>query len=124
METTYERDPTMLTDPDGYPARTVPERHYLCPELGAVLNKARVRRGWGLRLAARKMGLNHGYLFALGAGQRAPSTAVAEVLVTGLGLNEAEAAWLRAEAVPDVGRSSPRRVGHGYRADRRTSWRP
>ncbi len=114
----------MLDYADRYPPGTIRERHYLSPELGAVLKQARRRRGWGLRPAARRMGLGHGHLFALEAGQRAPSTAVAEVLVEGLRLNQAEAAWLRDEAVPDVGRSSPWKEDREDHAYRRTPWRP
>lgn len=114
----------MLDYADRYPAGTRRERHYLSPELGAVLKQARRRRGWGLRPAARKMGLGHGHLFALEAGHRAPSTAVAELLVEGLGLNTADAARLMEEAVPDVGRSSPWKEHRGDHAYRLPPWRP
>ncbi len=100
----------MLTYRERYPPGTIRERHYLSPALAAMLRKGRRRKGLGLRPASRKIGIGHSYLIALETGQRAPSTAVAERLIENLGLDPGEAAWLRSEAIPDVGRSSPGRT--------------
>jgi hypothetical protein len=46
-------------------------------------------------------------LSMLEAGQRLPSVVLAEDLITGYGLGDGAAAFLRAVALPDVGRASP-----------------
>ena len=83
--------------------RTPPE------DLGPMLRAARVRTGIGQREAGRRAGVSQGYLWLLEAGQRVPSTAVAEVLEEVLALTVEERAQLRAAAVDDAGRSNPAR---------------
>ena len=87
-----------------------PARHVLPVAVAAALAAARRRRGWSYRRAAERTGLGPGYLHALEHAQRCPSTAVAEVLVAGLGLDAAEAAALRAATVAGVGRDRPSRT--------------
>lgn len=77
--------------------------------LGPMLRSARERAGAGQRETARRAGVSQGYLWLLEAGQRVPSTAVAEVLAEVLALTPEEREQLRAAAVDDAGRSNPAR---------------
>lgn len=78
--------------------------------LGAMLRTARERAGLGQREAAREAGVSQGHLWALEAGRRVPSAAVAEDLAAVLTLASDELAQLRAAAVDDAGRSNPARA--------------
>jgi transcriptional regulator with XRE-family HTH domain len=72
-----------------------------------MLAAARRKRGWSLRQAARRANVTPGTIVHLEKARRAPSTVVAEEIICGYRLGPAEAAMLRAAAVPDAGRSSP-----------------
>jgi hypothetical protein len=50
------------------------------------------------------MGVAFGYLAMLEQGRRVPSTVVAEVLIEGYDLSDAEACLVRSVALPRVGR--------------------
>jgi ribosome-binding protein aMBF1 (putative translation factor) len=80
-----------------------PHRH-LDPEIAESLRKARLRRGWSFRTAARATGVDAGYLCHLEHGRRVPSIVTAEALISGLKLNAFEAEQLRAVALSGVGR--------------------
>lgn len=80
-------------------------RHLLPGPLGAALRAARVRHGWGLRPAARNVGISASYLCQLELGQRCPSTAVALALISALGLEDDVAGQLLDVARPASGRS-------------------
>jgi transcriptional regulator with XRE-family HTH domain len=82
-----------------------PPRHHLPADLAAGLRAARLRRSLGLRQAARKAGIGHGYLSLLEHGERCPSRAVAVDLIAALDLDGPLAAWLLEVARPDAGRS-------------------
>lgn len=88
------------------PRRTLP------PELGAMLAAARRRRGWGVREAARCIGVSPGTIVHLERARRAPSLIVAEDIIEAYRLPAADADWLRSAAVTDAGRSSPLRAGY------------
>lgn len=82
-------------------------RHVLPPDLAAELHCARLRRGLGLREAARQVGIRPGYLTLLEQGKRCPSVAVAHELAMALALELSpdDRAWLMSVARPDAGRS-------------------
>lgn len=82
-------------------------KRHLPGDVGQSLRFARRRRGWSFRVAARNLGVSAGYLCHLERGHRVPSTAVAEVLIDGYGIDGPRAERLRGVAVPDVGRASP-----------------
>ncbi|MHA6761822.1 helix-turn-helix domain-containing protein [Streptacidiphilus sp. PAMC 29251] len=86
---------------------TIRERRIPPPELGVMLNQARMRAGLRGREAARLAGLDHGYLIQLETGRRTPSRKVAEVLCEVLALTDAESAELFEAALPDVGKDHP-----------------
>jgi transcriptional regulator with XRE-family HTH domain len=79
-------------------------------DLGPTLRRARVRAGLGLRDTARRIGISHGYLFALEAGERCPSLTIAAVLTEILGLSADESVILSGAAVSDAGRDHPWRT--------------
>lgn len=84
------------------------ERGAGLPEpVASMLARARRRHHWSYRQAAEKVGATAGYLCHLEHGQRSPSTVMAEVLIVGLKLKPADAARLRAVALPGVGRDHP-----------------
>jgi transcriptional regulator with XRE-family HTH domain len=76
-----------------------------------MLADARARLGWPVAVAARQVGISDRMLRYLERGERVPSTAVAEDIISGLGLDEIDADLLRSVALPDVGRASPFRGG-------------
>src|SRR3977135_2863418 len=76
-------------------------------DLGPMLRCARVRSGLGLRDTARRIGISHGYLFALESGERCPSSTIAAALTAILGLAVDQAAILSSAAVTDAGRDHP-----------------
>jgi hypothetical protein len=77
-----------------------------------MLAAARRRRRWCLREAARNVQVAYGTIAHLEHGRRAPSTVVAENLITAYRLSPGEAAMLRAEAVEGAGWDSPyKRMG-------------
>lgn len=82
-------------------------KRHLPGDVGQSLRFARRRRGWSFRVAERNLGVSAGYLCHLERGHRVPSTAVAEVLIAGYGIDGPRAERLRGVAVPDVGRASP-----------------
>jgi transcriptional regulator with XRE-family HTH domain len=91
------------------------------PGLGSTLNAARVRTGYGLREAARVLGISPGYLAHLEAGRRCPSRTVALVLVDGLRLDDDERSQVLAAAV-DGGRDyRPRGLPKGYTEPMKTA---
>jgi transcriptional regulator with XRE-family HTH domain len=79
-------------------------------DLGPMLRRARVRSGFGLRDTARRIGISHGYLFALESGERCPSSTIAGALTEVLGLSVGESAILSAASVTDAGRDHPWRT--------------
>jgi transcriptional regulator with XRE-family HTH domain len=80
------------------------QRHYLPPDVAAMLHGARLRRGVSLREMARRIGTSHGYLIALEVGERAPSETMARLMSDAYMLDFAEWEQLAACAVPGVGR--------------------
>lgn len=92
-------------------SRAVGERRLPPPDLGPLLRRARLRSGLGLREAARRIGTGHGYLGALEAGTRCPSTTIARALAEVLELSPVELAVLTDAAVDDRGRDHPWRRG-------------
>jgi transcriptional regulator with XRE-family HTH domain len=62
--------------------------------LGSMLNSARLRRGWRLSEAARRLGLSSSYLLDVEAGVCRPSGAVAELLAEAFQLDDIERAQL------------------------------
>lgn len=79
-------------------------------ELGPILRAARARAGFGLREAARDIGISSGYLADLERGIRCPSVPVAADLHRVLHLTNDEARLLAASAVEGRGRAHPYRV--------------
>ncbi|WP_406360325.1 helix-turn-helix transcriptional regulator [Streptomyces sp. NBC_00715] len=75
-----------------------------------MLRAARERTGLSQSEAARRAGIGQPYLWMLEAGQRVPSTAVAELLADVLRLTLAECRDLFAASVDDAGRSHPARA--------------
>jgi len=80
------------------PRRTLPP-----PELGPMLRDARERAGLGLREAARRAGIQHGYPRDPEGACRSPSSAVAAALASNLGLDESERAQLAEAALDGIG---------------------
>ncbi|MEU7384939.1 helix-turn-helix transcriptional regulator [Streptomyces sp. NPDC042207] len=78
--------------------------------LGPLLRAARVRAGLSQGEAARRAGIRQPYLSAIEAGQRTPSTVVAEALADTLRLTLPECRQVYAAAVTDAGRSHPTRA--------------
>jgi transcriptional regulator with XRE-family HTH domain len=77
-------------------------------DLAAAIRAHRLRRGLGLREAARTAGIPHSHLSMIERGQRAPSLSVAELLCDALRLPAHLAAELIAAAQPHAGRDYPR----------------
>ena len=77
---------------------------YLAPAIAESLTRARQRRGWSYREAARVTGVDGGYLCHLEHGRRVPSVLVVEALVEGYGLTGSDAENLRAVGLVGVGR--------------------
>jgi transcriptional regulator with XRE-family HTH domain len=98
-------------------------RHVLTPETAAMLASARRSRGWSLRQAARQTGVSFGTIGNLETARRAPSTAVALILVSAYRLSHDDSRQLLGESVTDAGRSSPRRASNGKRPIRRSAWK-
>jgi transcriptional regulator with XRE-family HTH domain len=88
-------------------ARPVRQRRTLSPAVAAMLAGARRERGWSVREAARRANVTAGTIMHLEKARRAPSTVVAKAIIYGYDLAFDEAEMLRAEEVPDAGRSSP-----------------
>jgi transcriptional regulator with XRE-family HTH domain len=78
--------------------------------LGPLLRAARERAGLSQSETARRAGIGQGYVWLLEAGQRTPSTKVAELLADVLQLRLGECRQLFAIAVDDAGRSHPDRA--------------
>lgn len=81
----------------------------LDPDVAQMLAAARARRGWTIAAAAARIGCSARMLRYLEVGQRVPSTAIAEAIITAYRLDDFDADALRAVALPDVGRASPYR---------------
>lgn len=88
-------------------------RHTGDPEAAKILRRARERRGWSVRQAARELGTVHSYVLALENATRRPSTAFGEVLIGVYRLSSHQASKVRAVALPDVGRAWRRECGCG-----------
>jgi transcriptional regulator with XRE-family HTH domain len=67
-------------------------RYEIGAELGRQIRWARMRRGLGLREAARRLGTTHGYLGLLEQGVRAPRGDLAECIIA---LVHLDASWAR-----------------------------
>lgn len=78
--------------------------------LGPMLRAARLRRGLGVRKAARQACIGHPYLLRLERGERVPSRVVAESLADALQLDPAERDFLLGIAVTDAGRGARQRA--------------
>jgi transcriptional regulator with XRE-family HTH domain len=85
--------------------------HVLSSQAGGMLRAVRKRRGWTLKMAAAEIGCDFSYLCLLEKCHRAPSRAMAEDIIRGLGLGPDEATVLLRESVPGVGRDKARRAG-------------
>jgi transcriptional regulator with XRE-family HTH domain len=96
--------------PHDPPWRSRHAHRNLNPEAAAMLADARAARGWTQVQAAAWTGISRRMIGILEAGQRVPSTVLVEALIDGYGLGLAEAAMLRAVALPNVGRDSPLRA--------------
>jgi transcriptional regulator with XRE-family HTH domain len=72
---------------------------------------ARLRRGWSLARAAEETGVSRPHLSLLERGLRRPSESVAETIIFGYKMTDAEASAVSAIAVPWAGRDSPYRTG-------------
>jgi transcriptional regulator with XRE-family HTH domain len=114
---TSPTSPQVMTDGNSGSRLGAQQRHEISHGLAAVLRAARRSRGWSLREAARRVGVAHGTIVHLEQGRRAPSAYVAGQLADAYGLAAADAEWLRSEAIPGAGKSSPLRArfGHGAR---------
>lgn len=73
-------------------------------DIARLISRARLRRGWSYRRAAKACGTVCGYVHMLEHGQRCPSVVMAEALISGLKLNPSEAELLRAVSLRGVGR--------------------
>lgn len=80
-------------------------RHLLSLGVASELRNARRRQGLSFRAAAKRTGVSAGNICKLEHSQRAPSYAVAELLIDGLKLEPVAARRLMAEARPYAGRS-------------------
>lgn len=98
--------------PHDPPWRSRTARRSLDPAAARALRRARL--GWSVSEASRRTGVSRRMIKLLEQGQRRPSVPLAEALIRGYGMSEAEAGPVRAEAVSLAGRDSPYRQG----------WRP
>jgi transcriptional regulator with XRE-family HTH domain len=78
-----------------------------------MLRHARAIHGWTKSEASRQTGVSRRMLTLLERGERYPSMALAEDLITGYRLDHQLATRLREIALPSVGRSSPYRNADG-----------
>lgn len=84
-------------------------RRTLPPDVGPMLQDARLRAGLSLRRAAQVAGVSHTHLSRLEACLRVPSRTVAGLLAEALALTDAERARLLEAAAPNSGRDWPGR---------------
>jgi ribosome-binding protein aMBF1 (putative translation factor) len=80
-----------------------PHRH-LPNEICEVLRRARLRKGWSFRAAARATGVDACYLCHLEHGSRVPSVVVVEALIETYKIAGADASMLREVGLVGVGR--------------------
>jgi ribosome-binding protein aMBF1 (putative translation factor) len=106
-EENWMQDIVSPRKPDDPPWRSRTAHRSLDPDVAAMLARARAELGWTYTKAAWWTGISRRMLSMLEAGQRVPSQVLAEDLITGYRLGAADAALLRAVALPDVGRASP-----------------
>ena len=99
-----EIDPPKPHDP---PWRSRHAHRSLDPAVAEMLREARVGRGWSQVQAGRELGVARRMIGMLEAGQRVPSTVMADVLIDGYDLDGPEAELLRSAALHNVGRDSP-----------------
>lgn len=105
---TDQIDPRQPTDP---PWRSRHAHRSLAPAVAAMLLRARIAWGWTQVEAAERCDVARRMIGMLEAGQRVPSRAMAEALITGYGLDSRDAELLRQVALPGVGRDSPYHPG-------------
>lgn len=103
-----ESDPRKPGDP---PWRGRTARRTSTPEAMAAFRDARLRRGWSLTRAAEETRVSRAHLSLLERGLRRPSESVAESIIFGYRMTDAEADAVSAIAVPWAGRDSPYRTG-------------
>jgi DNA-binding XRE family transcriptional regulator len=103
-----ESDPRRPGDP---PWRGRIAHRTSTPEAVAAFRNARRRRGWTLTRAAAETGVSRPHLSLLERGLRRPSESVAEAVITGYRMTDAEADAVSEIAVPWAGRDSPYRTG-------------
>jgi transcriptional regulator with XRE-family HTH domain len=72
-----------------------------------MLVRERIDRGWSQQEAARWVGMTRRYLGYLEAGERVPSTLMADALIRSYELDPQDARLLRSIALANVGRDSP-----------------
>jgi DNA-binding XRE family transcriptional regulator len=97
--------------PEPHAKRVYPPRRELPADVAGMVATARRRRGWGVREAARRIGVSPGTIVHLEKGRRAPSVIVAENIIDAYRLPDESAEMLLAVAVTDAGRSSPFKDG-------------
>lgn len=98
--------------PHDPPWRSRTARRSLDPAAARALRRARL--GWSVSEASRRTGVSRRMIALLERAQRRPSASLAEALVRGYGMSDADAAPVRAAALANVGRDSPYKRG----------WRP
>lgn len=97
------------------PWRSRTAHRQLDRDVAALLARAREQRGWSVADAAWRVGITPRMLRYLEAGQRVPSTVVADDLARVYEL-AGEDTWLLASvALPNVGHASPWRTGEADR---------
>jgi transcriptional regulator with XRE-family HTH domain len=101
--------------PQDPPWRSRTAHRSLDPAAAKALLRARRRLGWNKSEASLRTGVSRRMILALERAERRPSVTLAEALVAGYGMQPGDAAIVRAQALPFVGRDSP------YRSE---GWRP
>ncbi|HLQ54623.1 MAG TPA: helix-turn-helix transcriptional regulator [Streptosporangiaceae bacterium] len=96
--------------PHDPPWRSRTAHRSLDPGVAAMLARARAELGWSYTETGWRTGISRRMLSMLEAGQRVPSVVLAEDLIEGYRLGDADTALLRAVALPNVGRDSPYRA--------------
>jgi DNA-binding XRE family transcriptional regulator len=89
--------------PGDLPGRSRHAHRRLDPAVARMLVRERIARGWSQQEAARWVGMSRRYLGYLEAGERVPSTLMADALIRGYELDREDARLLRSVALSNVG---------------------
>lgn len=95
--------------PHDPPWRSRTAHRHLNADVAQMLADARARYGWPVAEAAARIGISARMVRYLEAGQRVPSTSVAEGIISAYEFDDVDAELLRSVSLPNVGRSSPYR---------------